>query len=258
MPPPAVQSLRDLMYWQYAKILSSSAGMGKRQHHFVLDRFHKLREGAIAWGSIDDYVKQREDSSHCVHCGRPGVLTLDTLFPRTLHGPKDGKNSVWVCGACRESKGARRLYEYWVSLGGLDAAKYNVPHVAEGKYLSMLHDTFEGAGVLDLDVTELHRRFCASCDLGPTCRREGTVGKLSPLCLDGVATVLLAGGKAARRSSAAQARRAAGPRWQDENRDGVCDRCNMPLDGCKCVCPFCGESKGCECAIGPDAATGGG
>ena len=255
MPPPEVQTLRDLMYWQYAKILSSNAGMGKREHHFVLDRYHKLREGGIAWSSIDDYVKQKEDSSYCVHCQKPGLLTLDHLFPTSLHGPKDGKNAVWVCGACREYKGTRRLYEYWVSQGGLDAAKYNIPHVAEGKYLSLLHDLFDGAGVLDLDAAEIHRRFCASCGLGATCRREGTVGKLSLLCVDGVATVLYAGGKAAR--GTAKGKRAAAPRWQDENRDGICDRCKMALDDCKCVCAFCGESKGCTCAIGPDAPMAG-
>ncbi len=256
MPPPEVQTLRDLMYWQYAKILSSAAGMGKTQHHFVLDRFIKLRGGEIAWSSIDDYVKQREDSSHCAHCGLKGVLTIDQLFPKSLHGPKDGKNSVWVCGGCRTMKGDKRLYEYWVSKGGLAAAKYNVPHIAEGKYLSLLHDTFDATGVLDLDATEIHRRYCSGCNLNAACRREGTVGKLSLLCIDGVATALYARG--GRRSGSTKATRAAGPRWSDENRDGVCDRCNMPIDGCKCVCPFCGESKGCTCAIGPDVVTGGG
>lgn len=139
--------------------------------------------------------------------------------------------------------------------GGLDAAKYNIPHVAEGKYLSLLHDLFDGAGVLDVDAPAIHRRFCTSCGLGATCRREGTVGKLSLLCIDGVATVLYAGPKAAR--GTAKGKRAATPRWQDENRDGICDRCAAPLDECKCVCPYCGESKGCMCAIGPDSPMAG-
>ena len=44
------------------------------------------------------------------------------------------------------------------------------------------------------------------------------------------------------------------------NSDGsepICDRCGNPIDDCKCVCPYCGESSGCECCIGSDKATGG-
>jgi hypothetical protein len=29
MPPKAVRNLRDLLYWQYAKIIAESAGLGK-------------------------------------------------------------------------------------------------------------------------------------------------------------------------------------------------------------------------------------
>ena len=30
MLPPAIKCVRDLIYWQYAKIISDSAGMGKK------------------------------------------------------------------------------------------------------------------------------------------------------------------------------------------------------------------------------------
>jgi len=42
-PLPAVRTLNDLLYWQYAKIIADSARMGKRQWPFVIDRFKKLR-----------------------------------------------------------------------------------------------------------------------------------------------------------------------------------------------------------------------
>ncbi len=29
LPPPAVKTVRDLLFWQYAKIISNSAGEGK-------------------------------------------------------------------------------------------------------------------------------------------------------------------------------------------------------------------------------------
>jgi len=36
MPPAAVRTLNDLVYWQYAKIIVDSAMMGKRQRPFVI------------------------------------------------------------------------------------------------------------------------------------------------------------------------------------------------------------------------------
>lgn len=191
MPPPAVRTVRDLLYWQYAKIISDSAGMGKRQWRFVMDRYKKLRTGEIAWDSIREYVKEREDPGRCLYCGSEAPLTLDHLVPRTLGGPQDEKNAAWVCGPCNASKGARRLYEHWTARGGLKAAKYDVPRIAEGKYLKLLHDVFDRAGVLDTDARGLRGRFCPECDLDTVCRREGSAGKLSPLCLDGIAARVL-------------------------------------------------------------------
>ncbi|HKT21530.1 MAG TPA: hypothetical protein VJR06_02760 [Nitrososphaerales archaeon] len=37
----------------------------------------------------------------------------------------------------------------------------------------------------------------------------------------------------------------------------VCPNCHNPVDRCTCACPSCGQVEGCDCAIGPNAATGG-
>ena len=42
-----------------------------------------------------------------------------------------------------------------------------------------------------------------------------------------------------------------------EMRLDICPNCHNPIDECGCVCPFCGEVGGCDCAIGPGVATGG-
>jgi hypothetical protein len=42
-----------------------------------------------------------------------------------------------------------------------------------------------------------------------------------------------------------------------EIEEPICERCGYPIDDCKCVCPYCGESVNCECGIGIDKATGG-
>jgi len=156
-----------------------------------MDRFKKLQSGEIAWDSIREYVKERDEYHRCLYRGRAGDLTLDHLLPRTFHGPEDEKNVAWVCRSCNASKGARRLYEYWTSRGGLKAAKYDVPHLAEGKYLKLLYELFDEASVLEVTEEDLRTRFCPECDLGPVCQLEDSSGRLSPLCLDGVADVVL-------------------------------------------------------------------
>ena len=74
MPPAAIRDLRDLMYWQYAKIIADSAGVGKKQWAFVMERFRKLQSGEIAWNSIREYAKERNVFHRCLYCGRGGPL----------------------------------------------------------------------------------------------------------------------------------------------------------------------------------------
>ncbi|MGI0080368.1 MAG: hypothetical protein ACRECH_12180 [Nitrososphaerales archaeon] len=37
----------------------------------------------------------------------------------------------------------------------------------------------------------------------------------------------------------------------------TCPNCGNLIDNCKCACPYCGENKEDDCAIGYGAATGG-
>ncbi|MCM8803445.1 MAG: HNH endonuclease [Candidatus Omnitrophica bacterium] len=133
MPPPAVKTLRDLIFWQYAKIISESSGLGKKNWGFIMGKFKQLQEGEIFWNEVREYVKEREKKDECIFCGRKTDLTIDHLFPRCLNEPYDEKNMVFVCKECNSSKGARRLYEFWAMKSGLEGAKYGVPRIAEGK-----------------------------------------------------------------------------------------------------------------------------
>ena len=193
MPPPVVKTVRDLIYWQYAKIISGSAGFGKTNYRFVMSRFKRLQCGDIFWDEIREYVREREKVDECIFCGSKGELTREHLFPRSLGGPNEEKNVVWVCARCNSSKGRKRLYEWWTWKGGLRAAKYNVPRIAEGKYLKLLYEVFEKKGFLDVTLNELRKRVCPVCDMKNLCVREKSEGKFSPLCLDGIATLCFKG-----------------------------------------------------------------
>ena len=189
MPPPVVKTVRDLILWQYAKIISESAGFGKENWGFVMKKFKQLQNGEIFWNEIREYVKEREKKDECIFCGSKKDLSIDHLLPRVYKGPNDEKNVVWVCKKCNSSKGARRLYEFWVSHEGLRNAGYNVPRIAEGKYLKFAYETLEKKGLLDLRIDQIIKQFCPKCDLKKTCIEEETEGRLSVLCLDGMLTL---------------------------------------------------------------------
>lgn len=112
MPPKAVKTIQDLIFWQYAKIISESAGYGKRQFGFVMDRFKKLSSGEINWStSIREYVKEREKKDICIYCGKKEDLTLEHILPRSRGGPDTTDNVVFAYKNCNSSKDGKRLYE---------------------------------------------------------------------------------------------------------------------------------------------------
>ena len=71
MPPRAVKSIQGLIFWQYAKIISKSAGIVKKQFGFLMDRFKKLSSGEInGSNSIREYVKEKEKTDVYIYCGK--------------------------------------------------------------------------------------------------------------------------------------------------------------------------------------------
>jgi hypothetical protein len=174
LPPSAVRTVGDLLYWQYAKIISNSAGEGKSNYGFIMDRFKKLRSGEIQWSSsIREYVKEHDETGTCVYCGSGGGLTLEHILPRARGGPDVPENAVWVCASCNSRKGSKRLYEWY----GMES-RNELPRIAEGKYLKLLHSLHETRGTLAAVPSDL----CPACDLGARCP---VAGKLSVYCLEG-------------------------------------------------------------------------
>ena len=75
-----MKTIGDLIFWQYAKIISQSAGYGKKEFGFVMNRFKKLSSGEINWStSICEYVKEKEKKDECIYCGSKTDLTLEHI-----------------------------------------------------------------------------------------------------------------------------------------------------------------------------------
>jgi len=181
MPPSVVKTIRDEIFWQYAKLISKSAGFGINQRAFQMNRFIALRDGKIKWSStIREWVREHEKPNECIYCGSKDDLTVEHILPRCCGGPDNPDNAIKVCKKCNSSKGGKRLYE-WRGLKGKDS----IPRIAEGKYLKLLYELHNNCGTLNVDKKELTIKLCPICDMKDVCIKEGHEGKLTVYCLEG-------------------------------------------------------------------------
>jgi len=183
MPPTAVKTIREEIYWQYAKLISKSAGFGINDRAFQMATFIKLRDRKIKWSSaIGEYVKEHERKNVCIYCGSTKALTLEHILPLSRGGPNTTDNAIFVCKKCNSSKGSKRLYE-WFGYAKRD----EIPNIAEGKYLKLIFTIHKKRGTLNTDRRQLHH-LCSQCDLKQSCRKIGKQGKLTVYCLEGIFT----------------------------------------------------------------------
>lgn len=144
MPPPAVKSIRDLIFYQYAKIISASSGV--TGYPFIMSKMKQLASGEIKMSNILRELKMQMASctKQCEYCGSLDNLSWDHLIPRSKTGPDTAENHVLACKSCNSSKGAKGIYEWYGEKG-----KDIVPRLVAGKYLKLLYDIHEKNGTLD-------------------------------------------------------------------------------------------------------------
>lgn len=177
MPPSAVKTIRDLIYWQYGKLIAESAGIGKNQNPFIMNRLMKLRSGDIEWsGAIREYIREREMPNQCIYCGSPDNLSYDHLIAQNSNGPDIPENVVMACRSCNSSKGDKGIYE-WFEL----PQRNKIPRIAEGKYLKLLYKLHEEKGTLDSGRENL-KALCEGCEVGYLCEES----VLTVYCLESV------------------------------------------------------------------------
>ena len=152
--------------------------VGKENFGFIMNRYRKLRSGEIEWSSsIREWLREKESPDRCIYCGSMERLTVDHMIPTSRGGPDHPDNAVMVCSHCNSSKGDRRLYEFY-GLG----SRNEVPRIAEGKYLKLLHGELGRRGLLEMGRDNI-RDLCLICDLSEKCPVKED---LTVYCLEGV------------------------------------------------------------------------
>ena len=176
MPPSAVKTVRDLIYWQYAAIMTGAATGRKDEWKLRMSFMQKLKSGETAWStSVHEWLLEMENPNACIYCGSVQQLTTDHIVARSKGGEDVPDNVVRVCKSCNSSKGAKGLYE-WKGL----AEKNSHHRIAEGKYLKYLYSLYEKNGALDCALKDI----CPCC-LKQKCIDEGHDEKFTLYCLEG-------------------------------------------------------------------------
>jgi hypothetical protein len=173
MPDRDVETVRDLVFYQYAKLIARSAfgvtdGTAvKREHYgFVKMTFRRLKNGEMNWSDILREDRQLLESEQaCAYCGNRDDLTWEHVVPRSLFVHRDCPecdrlqgihNHVLCCRRCNSKKGTKGLYTFFKDEHAGERRFYDfIPSLVEKKYLKTVYCCHECAGTLlakDLDA----------------------------------------------------------------------------------------------------------
>lgn len=167
MPDRDVQTVRDLVYYQYAKIVARRAfsaqdGKVAKRHHygFIKNTFRELKTGRKSWSEITREDRQLvEAEKSCIYCGAEAGLQWEHIVPKSLRIKPECAtceailgihNQILACAACNSAKATMGLYEFFRARHPGEPKFYDlVPPLLEKKYLKTIFNCHSCAGTLD-------------------------------------------------------------------------------------------------------------
>jgi 5-methylcytosine-specific restriction endonuclease McrA len=176
MPDRDVKTIRELIYFQYAKIIAKSAFRenAKKTHYgFIKNTFRDLVNDEKKWSDILREDKQLiESDKECVYCGTKENLSWEHIVPKSLlineRCPSCDRiqgihNQIWACRSCNSKKSTKGLYHFYRELyPKVKNLSDQLPALLEKKYLKTIYychlckgtleSAPEGISVMDLDL----------------------------------------------------------------------------------------------------------
>lgn len=181
MPPRYVKTIREEIYYEYAKLMSRSAFNGKIEYGFVTNKFKDLNTGAITMsGTIREWQREQELPKTCVFCSSQENLQTDHLIPKARGGSDSADNLVLTCKKCNTSRNDKGVFQ-WLGLKEKD----NLHRLVAGKYLKELFELHTNKGTIEKSILEL-QTLCVNCKNPDTCKEWDKVGELTCFCLESV------------------------------------------------------------------------
>ncbi len=159
MPDRDVITLRDVINYQYAKIIACSAfgcangEEAKKKHYgFIKNTFRDFSSGRKTWSEVEHEDWQLVESGKaCAYCGGANHLAHEHIVPRSLlinqNCPRCDTiqsihNKVWACRSCNSEKGTEGLYSFYRKRCRVDHVPSFVDHIpplVEKKYLKTVY-----------------------------------------------------------------------------------------------------------------------
>jgi len=145
MAHASVKTIRDLIYWEYAKLIAGSTVGDRKNYGFVMHAYKKLRDGTLHPSAILRENKMLvADENACAYCGATEGLEWEHIIPRTKIVIDEIDNMVWACRACNATKGGRDPFEWYGK-----ERQYEIPRIVLGKFLKLAYDLHDRQGTLD-------------------------------------------------------------------------------------------------------------
>jgi hypothetical protein len=167
VPDREVKTIRELLFYQYAKLIARSAfklpdGVAvKRDHYgFIKNTFRELRDGRRKWSDIvrEDWQLTEADRA-CLYCRATSQLAHEHIVPSSLlvndrcptcDTVQGIHNQVLACRTCNSSKGTMGLYVFYYDRFPGDRKFYDrIPSLLEKKYLKTVFDCLTCAGCIE-------------------------------------------------------------------------------------------------------------
>lgn len=166
MPDKDVETIRDLIFYQYAKIIARSAFFAhngkdakKRHYGFIKKTFLELKNGTKSWSDIEREDWQFRDSEKkCIYCNKEIELHKEHIVPKSIQIKPNCSacdkiqsihNQVFACKFCNLLKGTKGLYEFYKLTHPFEKKYYDlIPPLLEKKYLKTIYNCHDCAHTL--------------------------------------------------------------------------------------------------------------
>jgi hypothetical protein len=143
--PIWIKTIRQLIHWQYAKLIAGGRCGKRDEFPLVMSEFKKLEQGKKKLsGILRDNKKLLFASRACAYCGSEEQIQLDHIIPISKGGADSFDNLVYACKKCNLSKSNRDILEWY----GEDYAE-ELPSLVFAKYLKLVYKEHEKQGTLD-------------------------------------------------------------------------------------------------------------
>jgi hypothetical protein len=143
MPPKNVRTIRQLIYWEYAKLIAGRAVGDSKNYRFVMHCYKKLENGHMTPSTILRENKLLVESKKvCAYCENVcDDLQWEHIIPLSRGGPDTIDNMVLACRKCNLAKGTCDPFEWYGK-----ERRYEIPRLVLGKYLKLVFEIHEQMG----------------------------------------------------------------------------------------------------------------